>query len=71
MTYSPRAAVGLYCASAELLGAPEPHGRCRGNGPLYLPGAPAGGAPVLPEEDCGCPCHAITTKPPEGMEDDA
>lgn len=71
MTYSPTAAVGLYCATADLLGVPEPHVRCRGTGPMYLPGTPAGCAPVLPEEECGCPCHAATTKPSEGMDDDA
>jgi hypothetical protein len=46
--------VGIYCASGALLGLAALHAKCRGNGPLYMPGFTA---PVLPAVPCGCGCH--------------
>lgn len=50
--------VSPYCLAAESpLAVSEAHARCGGAGPLYLPGTPPGGAPVLPAVACRCPCH--------------
>lgn len=59
MTTSPPKAVPVSadCTAAVNLDWPEAHKRCMGNGAIYLPGTPDGGAPVLPKIPCGCGCH--------------
>lgn len=52
--------VGPYCVGGATT-SPRVHTHCRGNGPMWLPGSPPGGAPVLPAEECGCRCHTPTT----------